>query len=207
MTTHQPTRTPDAVVGANIRRLRELNDPEWSQQALADRLNDIDGERGWKDRIVRMERRKLDPLPDGTLLPFDMQKHRSASWPELLSLALVFEVSLYELVLPQDDQTRVTVASASVSEETPSEFPDGRPFPKKHTTRYPHHSDRNELAELLFGLPGNSLTPDNIAKLSDLYGSGVADARDDIKNVQAGLERALATLEELRTQRELSDGE
>ena len=41
------------------------------------------------------------------------QKHRSASWDELISLALALEVTLYELVLPEDDEVQVIVAKAS----------------------------------------------------------------------------------------------
>jgi hypothetical protein len=211
MAVPRPKRTPDAVVGANIRRLRGLKTPRWTQRALAERLSEITGERGWKDRIVRMEGTELETYPDGSPMLSDRQTYRSAKWPELISLALALKTSLYELVLPDDDETQVVVASASRSEETPAVLPDGTSFPKRSSTSYIHPSDRNELANLLFGVSGNYVTVESLAKLSPYQGSDTAEAVADIQNVQGGLEqmfeRMSVQLEELRKRQEISDGE
>jgi hypothetical protein len=190
MTERAPRKTPDAIVGSNIRRLRKQKEPDaWSQRTLAARLATITGERGWLDRIVRMEGTEEGP---------SSQKHRPASWPELISLALALETTLFEIVLPEDDVTQVVVARASQVER--GELPDGRP--KTKTTSYVHHSDRDELGRLLFGLPGTYLTVEMMHKLSAMAEAGTADAMLDIRQVEEGLEKALETLAEIKNRRE-----
>jgi len=153
-------------------------------------LTEITSERGWLDRIVRMEGTKEGP---------SNQKHRSASWDELISLALALEVTLYELVLPEDDEVQVIVAKASKVDPLP-DLPDGTA--RSTEWSYAHYSDRDELSHLLFGLPGSSLTVDNLQKLAEMFHTGATEARIDIEQVQDGLEKALASIEAFKKEQE-----
>lgn len=173
----KPWITPDEVVGANIRRLRNLREPRWSQQKLADELQSVTGERGWKDRIVRME---------GTEFGSTGQKRRSASWAELVSLALALESTIYDLVLPPDDSVEVIVAKTTAVDES---HVVGQGLGDTHM--YVHPSSRDELAKILFAMPAASLTRSNLEEVSRLYPLDIAEAMHDIRDMHGALTRAI----------------
>jgi hypothetical protein len=121
------------------------------------------------------------------------QNHRSASWNELISLALVLETTVFQLVLPVDDEVQVIVAKAS------KKVPAG-----DSTWSYAHYSDRDELSRLLFGLPGSSLTDEHLEQLVKNYDPGATEARIIIEQFQDRVKKALESIEAFKKEQENS---
>jgi hypothetical protein len=90
-------KTPDRVVSDNIKKLRD--DRNLSRSALAGLLSDNTGTEWSRWRIIDLEgARTADQVP------------RPATWSEIVALAIVFDVTVFDLVLP-DTETAVVVST------------------------------------------------------------------------------------------------
>jgi len=104
--TAQPEKpkTMDAVVGDNIKKLREAPERAWSRAELADRLTEL------------LAPRK--PFTRYTVADLEGRRDTRIRWLELAALCSIFDVPLWELVLPPEDvkvHTKVTLAPTVAS--------------------------------------------------------------------------------------------
>jgi hypothetical protein len=192
MVNRNPWKTPDEVVATNLYNLRtdaaNKGANSISRRKLADLLDENTGKEWPVQRIIDIEgkrSRTRAPSP--------------AAWSEIVALALALGVNVYDLVLPSEHQDVITAKSRSKVEV--SKLPDGGP--KTKTVLYVRHSSRDEYAKLLFGLPGDSLTPNNIKRLAAQFNIDIGDAMLDIQSMQAGLDRTLETLDRMREEEEV----
>ena len=173
------TTTPDEVIANNITRIRDKK-KDWTQTELAKRLGVskhvvLDYEGGRKGRRQR---------------PF--------RWSELIELCYLLDVTLYELVLPADRDTRIDVSESEALGELPAiEVSLGSPGSK-------------DLGLRLFGVPGDDLL--ELPKLKN-FAKWVANASDERRKIVEAWTEALRTgLQDLadsgfRTLREAIDDE
>jgi len=185
---YTPPRTTDEVVAENLRRLRD--ERNLTRDALAAQLTENSDDEWSRWKIVDLEgaRSKKTKKPP-----------RPATWADLVALALALEVTIFDPVLPDAGDTQVIVSHRSETEQ--SKFPDDdsvpeelRGKPKTRTIGYNHRSDRDEMGKLLFGLPGSSLTAENLERIAAKSGYDLDDAVTDIAGMKQGLDRALEAL-------------
>jgi len=142
--------TPDEVIAANVRRFRQARG--WSQETLAKTLT-FRGHASTRHRILQMEGSRSDRSP-------------SFSWSLLIALADLFDVTVFDLVLP-DDETDV-VAMAVEMPTGKSTFP-GHLFVDVLKLDVESGGEmlwnRDEMAQQLFHLPGDWLASEEIAKV------------------------------------------
>ncbi len=140
--THEP-ETPDQVVAANILRLRG----DRSRATLARQLSEQTGEHWPEARLIDLEGKRSPNAPP-----------RPARWSELVALALVFEVRLAELVLPEQG-TIMCVASPTLRVDLPY-------LPNIDDVDAVDHLyfDRDETAAVLFGMPTEYLVNPQVAQ-------------------------------------------
>jgi len=160
-------QTLDMVTGDNIRRIRDQH--RWSRTELAERLSSIIGNEVSAWRLIDLEGARSRTKPP-----------RAVTWPELVALALAFEVPIYDLVIPAHPDAEVVIAAALPDVDTLTR-PDGTITTR--SIRHVHRSGRREMLDLLFRVPGKSY---------ELEG-----AFEDIHHLQEGLERTLETLARL----------
>jgi hypothetical protein len=173
--------TPDEVVAANIKRLRGRT---LSRQRLSEELACMT-ERPWTESTIK----DLEGARSADRGP------RSARWTELIDLALFFEVSIFDLVLPVDRDTRVVLTRSSTTVDK-GQLPDG-----ERKTSIVGYESRPKLAALgvmLFRIPGDWLSEATLGKLVDGYDVDLASVLHDAKTTAEGLQRAIETLEEMR---------
>lgn len=125
-------QTPDEVIARNVTRFRERKG--WAQTVLADRLGLS------KDVVLLYEGRRKG------------RSQRPFRWSELVELCYALDCTLYELVFPNDPDTKVDLVTdsglgKSLKTEMPLMIsPDGRAGPRS-----------SELGLRLFGVPGDEL--------------------------------------------------
>lgn len=172
------TTTPDGVIVDNIIRIRE--EKGWTQTKLAKRLGVS------KHVVFDYEGRRKG------------RRQRSFKWSELIELCYLLDVTLYELVLPPDRDTRIDVLESEALGDLPAvEVSLGLP-------------DSNDLGLRLFGVPGDQLL--DLEQLKRFAGY-VAHASDRRRENLKKLEEAIRTLAQdlvdsgFRTLREAIDDE
>lgn len=117
-------KTFDQVVAENVRRLRD--DEEWSMAELAERL-------GKKPHdVLAFEGQRND------------RSQRPFRWTELVELAYVFRVPLFDLVLPDDAETEIYPEGTALMRLPLGEVAAGWPR-------------RDDLGYRLFGIGGDLL--------------------------------------------------
>jgi hypothetical protein len=85
--------TPDQVVATNIKKLRTGLQRDWSRARLAGELTNSTGTEWSRWRIIDLEgARTADQEP------------RPATWTEIIALAIVFGVTVFDLVLPTGNE-------------------------------------------------------------------------------------------------------
>jgi len=121
------------------------------------------------------------------------------TWKDLVAITIALEVTIFDLVLPHpDDEAKVVVARTSRTDQI--ERSDGTTIPR--TVAYEHRPRRSELGKLLFGLPGEWLTPEQLEILASRKGFDLADALSDIHNVEEGLQATIAKVNRLIAERD-----
>jgi hypothetical protein len=177
-----PITTPDEVVADNIRKLRDERD--LSRVALARLLSDSIGTDWSRWRIIDLEgARSADQVP------------RPATWSEIIALAVVFDVTVFDLVLPNKD--------AEVVISTHRE-----PFrlgEKNRSAMFLNNLSRESLAATLFRLPEKYL---NVEYLKGNGGSDLGhilslyelqrdrkEAADTIKRTTEGIVEIISDLD------------
>jgi hypothetical protein len=127
--------TLDQVVAQNLKRLRA--DRDWSRNKLASELSSASGSEWSEWRIIDLEGARTGHPP------------ASARWAEIVALCLVFDVTIWELVLPVDPKERVRVITSNRHYEL-----QGKPF----TQQSVRDVGRSQLAERLSGFPARVFT-------------------------------------------------
>ena len=136
-------QTPDEIIARNVTRLREQEQRGWSKSSLARRL-------GVTKHVVHAYEggRVTNAEESGQ----EGRAQRPFRWQELIELCYVLGCTLYELVLPNDPDTRVDVIHDSILGENivPDmpllSSPDGQTGPRSE-----------ELGLRLFRYPGDKL--------------------------------------------------
>ena len=153
------TTTPDRVIVENIKRLRK--EKGWTQTKLAKRLGVS------KHVVLDYEGRR------------EGRRQRPFKWSELIELCYLLDVTLYELVLPPDRDTRIDITSkaAALGELPAVEVSLGLPT-------------RKDLGLRLFGAPGHMLLK---AEMVKKFAGIVADASDRRREKLEKFEEAVGT--------------
>jgi hypothetical protein len=182
-----PTHTIDGVVAANILRLREEH--ELSRAALAKRLTETTGSEWTAWRIIDLEGKRSPERPPSPV-----------AWAELVALAVGFDVTIYELVLPADRDDFIEVA-------TPSATSPG-PYGHTLTMSESHDLDVDEYALMLFRIPRNVLTSERLEASAKRLGyeQEVADIDRHRADIEASLTELLETFKRLQAKEGTTDG-
>ena len=173
------TTTPDGVIADNITRLRE-NKKDWTQTELAKNL------RVSKHVVLDYEGRRKG------------RRQRPFRWSELIELCYLLDVTLYELVLPPDRDTRIDVSESEALGELPAvEVSLGNPGSK-------------DLGLRLFGVPGDDLLEaDKLKKFAGIVAYASDRRRENLKKFEEAIRTLAQDLVDsgFRTLREAIDDE
>lgn len=165
----------------NIRRLREQS--RFSRSQLASELTEATGTEWKAARIVDLEgARSTRPGP------------ADVRWPEIVALAAVFGVPMFELVLPPEELNGRTlrVVLSSRSDTTIVERERLGPLERRVGSRT--LANRDDLAKLLFWLPAELLETDRLERSAETY-PYVRDISQIIERLETGQERFERALE------------
>lgn len=140
--------TLDEVVSENIRRLRGAQKPKgWSRVKLADRFNKYrpDNTREWNEwRVLDLEGGR----PGTASSP--------VWWHELVTLCIIFDVLLWDLVLPTDDREIILSGDSLAT--------DGWQVTQTHLVKAP------ELGEIVSGIAGKYVAdPEKMQELKETF--------------------------------------
>jgi hypothetical protein len=136
-------QSPDEVVATNIRRLRDSMN--LSRVQLARKMSDLTGDEWSSWRLIDLEGARSSDQPP-----------RPSRWHELISLALAFDVTVFELVLPQDADTRTQVSHQST--QVVLRPATGRTSEVGSTMAI----DADRYSQVLFRLPFEIVTSDSL---------------------------------------------
>jgi hypothetical protein len=185
--TWHPTHTIDGVVAANILRLREEHG--LSRAALAKRLTETTGSEWTTWRIIDLEGKRSPGRPPSPV-----------AWAELVALAVGFDVTIYELVLPADRDDFIEVATPSVT----------GPGPFGHTliVSEGHDLDVDRYALMLFRIPRKVLTSERLEASAERLGyeQEVAEIDRRRADIEASLTELLETFRRVQAKEGITDG-
>jgi hypothetical protein len=162
--------TVDDVVARNLRRIRESHG--LSRKGLAKQLNEVAGS-GWTEwRIIDLEGARSPNKPPSPI-----------TWAEIVSLAFVLDVTVFEFVMPPDDSP----GSVQISNRTWNLLPgDLDPDPPTHTRAFGIDADLFSMT--LFRLPAGLIRSEMLEK---------AGKRLDYTRTAAEIARDYAKMTEL----------
>jgi DNA-binding Xre family transcriptional regulator len=179
MVTIDDWQTPDEVIARNVTRIRKRK--KWKKTFLADRLgvskHVVHAYEG--GRVANAE----EPGQEG-------RAQRPFRWKELVELCYVLECTLYELVLPNDPDTKVDLIHDSVLGESPItempllNSPDGGVGPRSE-----------EIGLRLFRYPGDKLLESDMLK--ELVDKETEKRRAAAQQIQDSFAEYLRRLEEM----------
>jgi len=182
------TVTLNDVTAANILRLR-TGDPDddgaprrpaYSRKKLAELLTKATGST-WSDwRIIDLEGKRDEARPPSP-----------ATWPDLVAIATVLDVTIFDLVLPHDrhDYLPPTPAGIEDRELLVAITEATADIGTKGVLKYWVRADLNKLGKILFRIPGSMLTVDHLDKTAARGSTDeIAEALAQIKEAQEELQ-------------------
>lgn len=145
----RPTKTLDQVVADNIKALRTADGRRWTATELAEKLSAVTGHEYTRFTVADLEGRR----------------EREIRWSELVALALIFDVPLWDLVLPPEsalvDMRLPTSGDAGLLTST------GEVVDIETPNSVRINTDRDDMARRLFGLDSETLTSRELRHLWD----------------------------------------
>jgi hypothetical protein len=175
------------IVGENLRRLRKALEPsERGRKKLAEECNKYapPGSRKWNEWRVM----DLEGMRPGRPMA-------AIEWNELVTLCIVFDVLLWDLVLPQEGQS-VLLSSISIE--------DGR-WPARDGILI----EAPELGEILSGVPGKFLVnPQMMEKFKHEFNKHdltVAQILDQQRDLQTTIDELVAITHKVEGESTASD--
>ena len=153
--------TLDKVVGYNLNKLRLKRN--WTATELAEQLTEVTGKPYTRFMVADLEGRR----------------ERAVRWVELAALCAIFDVALWDLVLPPEGvQVESRIAFGSVTDvdvtDSPPYDPEQATTGRTKGTIWHDYPDRDDLAWRIFGLDAESLASGALQK----HARDQADKRD-----------------------------